>query len=162
MGTHSTIYEQAHLVVAAIRIWIHSESRQPMVLDVSARIGFSVEATQYVCRCLEEVGAITITTGAFDERLSLRNHLLIEKLAEKDEGPSMEEQYRKVEDIREERKKSMEEHFDPGYVNEKKAELRSKLDGFIQDPGRLRKENPLDKVFGGDKTREKKDLEESD
>lgn len=160
MGNHSTLYEQAHLVIAALRLWVHREGRQPTVEDLSDSTGFSLDATQYICKRLEEVEAITITEGAFENRFSIQDHLMIEEIPELEEGPSVDEQLSKIESERREREKSIEERFAPDYKDEKKAEIFSKAEDFIRDPTQLRKENPLDGVFGADKSRDESKEEE--
>jgi len=145
------------MVVAALRLWVHQEGRQPTVEDLSEATRFSLEATQYICKRLEEVGAVTITKGAFENRINLKDHLMIEKISTLEEGPSVDEQFKKIETERREREKSIEERLAPGYKDKKKDELFSKVEGFIRDPGQLRKDNPLDKVFGADEEREEEE-----
>ena len=160
MGDHSTLYEQAHLVVAALRLWVHREGRQPTVEDLSNSTGFSLDAAQYICKRLEELGAIAIIEGAFENRINIKDHLMIEEIPTLEGGPNVDEQFRKIEAERREREKSIDERFAPDYKDEEKAELFSKAEGFIRDPGQLRKDNPLDRVFGVDQIKDESKEEE--
>ncbi len=52
------LYHQAHLMVAAIRIFEHLNSRPPNVEELCQKIKFSIEKGSLVCRKLEDLGII--------------------------------------------------------------------------------------------------------
>ena len=81
-------YTEAHIFVAAIRILQHLKGTAPPVEDVCEMVGVSVESGMAVCRKLKRLGIMEILDDPFSDRLSVANHLEIEKLPReyKDEG----------------------------------------------------------------------------
>jgi hypothetical protein len=76
-------YNEAHLYVAAIRILQHREGGPPSLEDLCAMVGVSVELGTTVCRNLEKLGIVSMLSDPFSLRLSIADHLLIEKLPKK-------------------------------------------------------------------------------
>ncbi len=76
-------YTEAHLYVAAIRILQHKEGGAPALEDVCALVGVSVELGTTICRHLEKEGIVNILSDPFSLRLTVANHLTIEKLPKK-------------------------------------------------------------------------------
>ena len=74
------LYTQAHLMVAAIRVFEHSNSRPPTIDDLCRMINFSIEKGNFICRKLEELGAIEAVEGTYGTRLFVRDHLKLEDI----------------------------------------------------------------------------------
>ena len=73
-------YNEAHIFVAAVRILQHLKHTAPPVEDVCKWLDISVESGLAVCRKLKQLGIIEILEDPFSCRLSVANHLEIEKL----------------------------------------------------------------------------------
>lgn len=74
------LYDQAHLVVAMIRVLDHRKNFPPTLADVAAGLDFSLEQTNFICLKLKDKNIIEMVEDAFEVRLFVRNHLMIEEL----------------------------------------------------------------------------------
>ena len=133
-------YNEAHIFVAAIRILLHRKGTAPSVEEVCEMIGISVEAGMAVCRKLKQLGIMEIIDDPFSIRLSVANHLEIEKLPRelKDEGKLAKdiEQFmakkvnmdRRVEEIQAAMKKKKQDLFSDieAKMKQKMEELKKK------------------------------------
>ena len=64
-------YSQAHLIVAAIRVFEHKNSRPPTIGDLCQTIDFSIEKGNFICRKLEELDIVFLLFG-----INTGSHLL--------------------------------------------------------------------------------------
>jgi hypothetical protein len=85
-------YEEAHLLVAAIRVLHHRNGGPPTVEEVCDLIAFGSETAHALCRTLEKIGAIEVHEDPFALRLTLKNQLALEEL------PKMEQKKSSLED----------------------------------------------------------------
>lgn len=79
-----SLYESAHLFVAAVRVLTHKEQSPPDIDQVCDLLGVSKERGGLVCRRLEEIGAVEAVPGAYGLRLFVRDHLKLEALPRED------------------------------------------------------------------------------
>ena len=84
--TEHTLYNDAHLMVAAIRILEHQTKAPPSLDSVCKCLAFSAEHGNLICRKLQALEIIKLVEGAFGTRLYIVDHLKIEELP-RDEGP---------------------------------------------------------------------------
>ena len=91
----TNFYSQAHLLVAAIRIYGHLNSRPPTLDDLSQTINFSVEQVNIICRKLEELKIIEAVEGSYGVRLFIRNHFYIEDIPRNEPENKLEEELKK-------------------------------------------------------------------
>jgi len=80
------LYNDGHLVVAAIRVLTHVNGRPPAVADVLAMLAFSTEGGNLICRKLEQHGIIEASKGPYGVRLFIRDALLLEEIDRDEEG----------------------------------------------------------------------------
>lgn len=73
-------YTEAHLIVAAIRVFHHQKGSLPRIEDVCAMLKISDEAGHSVCRRLAKQGIIDTLEDPFSIKVSVANHLEIENL----------------------------------------------------------------------------------
>lgn len=76
-------YEEAHLFVAAIRVGLYRKQSPPTIDEVCSILNISVEAGLSTCRSLRELGIIDMSEDPFSIKLTIANHLEIEKLPRK-------------------------------------------------------------------------------
>lgn len=81
-------YNEAHLFVAAIRILTHRAGGPPSLEDVCRELDFSVEAGHAICRNLNKLDIIDTAEDPFSIKLSVSNHLEIEKIPQKEQQKS--------------------------------------------------------------------------
>ena len=74
------LYDNCHLVVAAIRILSHQNGMPPSVESLGEVLSFSLEECHFLCRKLEKMGVIDIVEGAFGTKLFVKNHLELETI----------------------------------------------------------------------------------
>jgi len=79
-----SLYESAHLFVAAVRLLSHQEQSPPDLEQVCDLLRLSKERGGFICRRLEEIGALEAVPGAYGERLFVREHLKIEDIPKED------------------------------------------------------------------------------
>src|SRR5512139_4078444 len=73
--------DQAHLIVAGVRVLAHRESVPPRVADVAELLGMSPELLGVAVRVLVELGVLREVADAYGARLEIGDHLKIEELA---------------------------------------------------------------------------------
>ena len=99
-GEKKDLYSQAHLMVAAIRVFKHKNSRPPTIEDLCQTIDFSVEKGSFICRKLEELNIIEAVEGSYGIRLFVRDHLKIEDIPRGASENHFEEELKKFQDNR--------------------------------------------------------------
>lgn len=73
-------YTEAHLFVAAVRILQHRQHSPPAVEEVGEMLGISVELAHSIRRRLTDLGIVLSLTDPFTTKVSVADHLAIEKL----------------------------------------------------------------------------------
>lgn len=94
------LYNQAHLVVAAIRVFEHNSSRQPNLEELCRTIKYSIEKGNFLCRKLEELHIIEAVEGSYGTRLFVRDHLKIEDIPRGESDSGFEDELKKFQDDR--------------------------------------------------------------
>lgn len=143
----STLYEQALLLLGAVRLFQHREGRQPTDEDVSAFARLSLEMVHFIARRLEAVGAMEVVVSPFDRKLYIRDHRKVEALAGPDDSPPIEDQAREIDAEKRGRHSEIDANIRPDYVDPEKKDFFSEIEERLKDPGRGKKPNPLDEAF---------------
>ena len=122
-------YSQAHLLVAAIRVFEHINARPPTIEDLCQTINFSIEKGNFICRKLEELNIIEAVEGSYGTRLFVRDHLKIEDIPRGEPESNFEDELKKFQDSRKAFSQKMET-FQAQQKQKKKdlfAEMEKKL-----------------------------------
>lgn len=90
-----SLYESAHLFIAAVRVLTHKDQAPPDLDQVCDIIGYSKERAGFICRRLEEIGALETVKGAYGLRLFVREHLKLEDLPKEDAPGRLQEELSK-------------------------------------------------------------------
>ena len=93
-------YSQAHLFVAAIRVFEHNSSRPPNVEELCQTIKISIEMGNFLCRKLEELTIIEAVEVSYGTRLFVRDHLKIEDIPRGESDSGFEDELKKFQDDR--------------------------------------------------------------
>ena len=93
-------YSQAHLFVAAIRVFEHNSSRPPNLEELCRTIKYSIEKGNFFCRKLEELHIIEAVEGSYGTRLFVRDHLKIEDIPRGESDSGFEDELKKFQDDR--------------------------------------------------------------
>ena len=91
-------YIEAHLLVAAIRIFEHLNSRPPTVDELCRTINFSIEKGNFICRKLEDLGIIEAVEGSYGARWYVSDHLKIEDIPRGEPESKMEDELKKFQE----------------------------------------------------------------
>lgn len=130
-------YSQAHLMVAAIRVYEHLNSRPPSIEDLCQTIDFSIEKGNFICRRLEELNIIEAVQGSYGTRLFVREHLKIEDIPRGDPENKFEDELKKFQDSRKAISQKVET-FQAQQKQKKKdlfAEMEKKLKEELEKDG---------------------------
>ena len=125
----TNLYSQAHLMVAAIRVYEHLNSRPPTVDDVCRLINFSMEQGYFICRKLHEMDIIKAVEGSYGTRLFISDHLKLEGLPRGEPENKLEDDLKKFQDTQKAFSRKMES-FQAQQKQKKKdlfAEMEKKL-----------------------------------
>ncbi len=129
-----SLYDDAHLFVAAVRLLTHQEQTPPDLAQVCQALSLSQERGGFVCRRLTEIGAIESIRGADGDRLFVRDHLKLETLPREAQPDRLQDELdrfqeaqkgltSKVENIRAEQARKKKDLF-----SEMEKKLRREID----------------------------------
>jgi DNA-binding Lrp family transcriptional regulator len=91
----ATFYDEAHLVVSAIRVLTHQQTTPPSVEKIGEALGYSREKAGRLCRKLEELEIIEVIEGAYGPRLFVRNHPALETISRDQETDALQDELKK-------------------------------------------------------------------
>jgi len=123
------LYSNAHLVVAAIRIFTHKNSKHPSLNEICKTISFSLEQGNLICKKLKDLGIIDVVEGAFENHLFIKDHLKIEEIPRDKKEDRLEDALKKFKDSKKDFSKKIES-FQAKQAEKQKAlfaELEEKL-----------------------------------
>ena len=126
---HPDLYSSAHLVVAAIRIFTHKNSKHPSLNEICKTLSFSLEQGNLICKKLKDLGIIDVVEGAFENHLFIKDHLKIEEIPRDKKEDRLEEALKKFKDSKKDFSKKIES-FQAKQAEKQKAlfaELEEKL-----------------------------------
>ena len=94
MADPPSLYDEAQILIAGVRLFQHREQRMPATREVAEFIRFSVESVYHLSNRLEKIGVLEIVRGAFEERICLKEPWKAELLREEQSGPEIAEDIR--------------------------------------------------------------------
>jgi len=128
------LYDSAHLFTAAIRLLTYQDQAPPDIDQVCDLLSLSTERGGFICRRLEEIGAVEAVKGPYGLRLFVRDHLKIETLPKEDAPHRLQDELQKfqtaqkgvasrIETIRADQKKKKQSLFE-----EMEKKLRAEIE----------------------------------
>jgi len=90
-----SLYESAHLFVAAVRLLAHKDQSPPDIDQVCELLNLSQERGGFICRRLEDIGAVEVVKGAYGLRLFVRDHLKIEEIPKEEAHDKLQDELSK-------------------------------------------------------------------
>jgi hypothetical protein len=125
----SDAYENAHLVVASIRIFTHQNSRHPSIDEICRILSFSLEQGNLICKKLKDMGIVDVVEGAFEDHFFIKDHLKIEEIQRDIKEDKLENALKKFKDSRKDFSKKIESFQEKQAQKQKAlfAELEEKL-----------------------------------
>jgi len=92
------LYSNAHLFVAAIRVFEHRHSAPPSLEDICKTLSFSIEKGNLLLRRLKDLQIIKAVEGSYGDRLFIHNHLKLEDIPRGGEESRLDEELKKFQD----------------------------------------------------------------
>ena len=129
----STLYSDAHMIVASIRVLTHRNLAPPSIENISEALAFSSEKSNFLCKQLQAMGIIDVVEGAFGTRLFVQDHLKIEDIPKDKKEDKLGEELKKFKDSRKNFSKKIE-----SFQAEK---AKKQKDLFAELDKRLKKES---------------------
>ena len=126
---HPDLYSNAHLLVAAIRIFTHKNSKHPSLNEICKTLSFSLEQGNLICNKLISLEIIDVVEGAFENHLFIKDHLKIEEIPRDKKEDKFEDALKKFKDTKKDFSKKIES-FQAKQAEKQKAlfaELEEKL-----------------------------------
>lgn len=129
----STLYSDAHMIVASIRVLTHLNHAPPSIENISEALAFSSEKSNFLCKQLKAREIIDVVEGAFGTRLFVQDHLKIEDIPKDKKEDKLGEELKKFKDSRKNFSKKIE-----SFQAEK---AKKQKDLFAELDKRLKKES---------------------
>jgi hypothetical protein len=129
--------EQAHLVVAAVRVLSHKEARPPSSEEVAKLLDMSPELTRVVIRHIVEFGILSEVADAYEVRLEVADHQKLEEL-EAGGGTAMKDEMKSFSNQRREKQEKLKKQFAEDLEGKHKkrfSKLEEDLKNFRGDKG---------------------------
>lgn len=147
---HAPPQEQAHLVVAAVRVLAHKSGRPAAIEEIAALLGWSNELTGHLVRALESCGVVRTIKSPFDVRVEVANHHEIDNLPVEDQGPGLQDEVEEFHERFKKKQEQLQNLFDTGEHDRKKKERLAGLDKELEN-FKAPKWNPFDEPPKGDR-----------
>ncbi len=135
------IYSQAHLFVAATRVFEHLQHQPASLKGLKDLLQVSEEELSRISRKLEEAGAINVIMSGGETRFTIRDHTKIEEFPRSIEVPKMEEEISQYKTNQELRLKEIEQSM---AKKGDKSSIFSEIEKALKDPSSVKRKNPLD------------------
>jgi hypothetical protein len=123
--------EQAHVVVASVRVLAHRLSRPPSVQEVADLLGERPEPVNVALRELTELGILREVTDAYGARYEVGDYLKIEDLAA-GSGPAMKSELASFTEKRRERDDALRKQFEGDLKGQRESKF-SKLEEDLKN-----------------------------
>lgn len=94
-----SLYDEAHILVAAIRILEFKKSVTPSLKEISEFLGMNIDRVTRISNDLKHLGIINMVDGPFESvNLLVANHTLIEGISREVKEIKMEDEIRKFQE----------------------------------------------------------------
>jgi hypothetical protein len=138
--------QEAHLVVAAIRVLRHLHERAPRPEEVAEFLKVPPAILRMQLAALTEADIVQTVTSAFDNQVEVKDHLAIEKLEVASREGDLTDDLADFDRRKQEEAAKMERLFAEGEHRKKQADRLGKMDKELQDFSKKKPRNP----FGDD------------
>ena len=146
----TTLYEDAQILLAGVRLFQHREERLPSLEELAEFTRFSVESVHHLCNRLEKIGALERIRGAFEDRISLKDPLKAETLREVPDPPDIAEDVKKWKEQKETALKEVEDKFSGDTARQERENQFAEIEQKLRKGGKEERESPLDSLFKKD------------
>ncbi len=127
----NSLYKEAHLVVAAVRILEYRNESPPSLEDVAEMLSVSTEEAARVCRKLKSMGILETIEKSGETRLFIADHRRIEDIEDSPEQSSISEELEKFRQKKRSERKTIDD-LRAGQ-NEKRRKIQEEIERKLKD-----------------------------
>lgn len=99
MSSKMSLYDEAHIIVGAIRVLEFTKSASPSLKDVSDLLKMNIDRVTRIANDLKPIGIVDMVDGPFESvNLVVNDHTKIEELSRKVKESNMEDEIRKFQE----------------------------------------------------------------
>jgi len=139
------IRDEAHLLLAAIRLRHYLLERSPTPAEVADLLDRSETEIRLQLGCLEQLGAVGLVDSAFETHVEITDYLQVEELST-ESGPALSDALAAFKKRQEEEATRLAQLFDSGEAAQKHQDNVERMD---EELARFRREKPAN-PFGDD------------
>lgn len=133
---------EAQLVLAAIRVLDHLKQRPPTPAEIAGLLQEDESVIRLRLSLLHEMGAAALVDSAYATHAEIRNHTLVEQLAEGD-GPAISEDLAAFDRLKQEEAEKMAHLFDSGEHEDRRQRKISDMEDELKQFRRGKPVNPF-------------------
>ena len=94
-----SLYEEAHVLVAAIRVFEFKKRVTPSLKDLSELLGMNIDRVTKISNDIKVMGIVDMVAGPFESvNLVIADHLKIEEISREIKETKMEDEIRKFQE----------------------------------------------------------------
>ena len=125
--------QEAHLIVAAIRILSHRDGSAPRPDDIAEILGLPPSMLRIQLAALQDLGIVAQVESAFDTHVEIRDHRLVEELPTAERSADLSEDLADFDRRKQEESEKMAQLFSEGDHRRKQAERFDKMEAELRD-----------------------------
>jgi len=134
--------DEAHLLLAAIRVQAHLQGRSPTPAEVATLLDRSETEVRLQLVFLQDLGAADLVDSAFASHAEVRDHLLVDTLPEA-AGPALSEDLKDFDRRQQEEAERMAHLFDSGEHTREQEEKMDRMDEELREFRHKKPPNPF-------------------
>ncbi|MFA6010075.1 MAG: hypothetical protein WC799_08825 [Desulfobacteraceae bacterium] len=94
-----SLYEEAHVLVAAIRVFEFKKRMTPSLKDLSELLGMNIDRVTKISNDIKSLGIVDMVAGPFESvNLVIVDHMKIEEISREIKETKMEDEIRKFQE----------------------------------------------------------------
>jgi len=133
---------EAHLMVAAIRVLDHREQRPPTPLEIADLLERSESAVRLDLNTLADLGIVLLVESAYENHAEVKNYLLVEEL-DLEAGPQISDDLAAFDREKEEEAERMANLFESGEHEKIRQDRHDRMDQELDDFKNRKPINPF-------------------
>ncbi len=133
---------EAHLMVAAIRVLDHREQRPPTPLEIADLLERSESAVRLDLNTLADLGIVLLVESAYENHAEVKNYLLVEEL-DLEAGPQISDDLAAFDREKEEEAERMANLFESGEHEKIRRDRHDRMDQELNDFKNKKPINPF-------------------
>ena len=137
--------QEAHLLLAAIRVQSHLKERSPTPAELAELLDMSETQIRLQLVFLQDLGAADIVESAFESHAEILDHTQVDSLTA-ESGPALSEDLKDFDRRKQEEAERMANLFESGEYEQQQQDKLGRMDEELKDFQRQKPVNP----FGDD------------